>query len=255
MQQLHDWIFPHWPAPANIKSCTTTRNGGFSNGEYYSMNLGDRTDDSIISIAKNRNHLIKSLGLPAEPCWLHQTHSDRVIRLDSSSRTNQNADASYSMTKKIVCAVLTADCLPILLCNRQGTVVAAVHAGWKGLVEGIVENTVGALIHFGGCKPEEIMAWLGPAIGPGVFEVGPDVYEAFTAKTKLAKAAFFTLNKDKWLADIYKLARQRLAVMGVKLVFGGNFCTVTQYQKFYSYRRDKVTGRMASLIWIDRLTV
>ena len=261
MQYIHDWIMPQWPAPSNIRACVTTRNGGFSNGEFTSMNLGDRTDDSIISIAKNRNHLINVLELPDEPCWLYQAHTDKVVCIDDMSRANQHADASYSTTKNLVCAVLTADCLPLLLCNRDGTAVAAIHAGWRGLAGGIIENTVTALMHNTGTKPNDIMAWLGPAIGPGVFEVGPDVYDTFVGRTKLAKRAFYELpvnktrdhaKKDKkWLANIYILARQCLARMDVKLVFGGEFCTVTQYQKFYSYRRDRMTGRMASLIWIE----
>lgn len=261
MQHIHDWITPRWPAPANIRACTTTRNGGFSNGEYTSMNLGDRTDDSIISIAKNRNQLIKALDLPTEPCWLYQAHTDKVVRVDETSTVNQHADASYSTTKNVICAVLTADCLPLLLCNREGSAVAAIHAGWRGLASGIVENTVKALMHFTGTEPKDIMVWMGPAIGPGVFEVGPDVYDAFVSRTKLAKKAFYELpvnntqnhnkNNKKWLANMYVLARQCLARMDIKLVFGGEFCTVTQYQRFYSYRRDKETGRMASLIWMQ----
>lgn len=252
MQQLHDWIIPQWPVPANVRAITTTRVGGFSEGKYASMNLGDRTDDNIISIARNRNHLAKLLDLPEEPGWLFQSHSNKVVRLYKDTAPNQQADASYSTEPGKVCVVLTADCLPVLLCARDGSAVAAVHAGWRGVANGVIDNTISTLLHFGKCKPETLLAWLGPAIGPGLFEVGPDVVEACCAQLPHARDAFTPIpGEDKWLADIYLLARQRLERMGVNEIYGGGFCTVSQYEKFYSYRRDKQTGRMATLIWMQ----
>ena len=251
MLQIHDWIIPHWPAPPYVRAYTTTRIGGFSEGAFASMNLGDRTDDNIVAIAKNRNHLNNVLNLPSEPSWLFQSHSNKVVRLYDDTPPNQHADASYTTVPDKVCVVLTADCLPVLFCAKDGSAVAAVHAGWRGLANGIVDNTVSTLLHFGKCKPENLIAWLGPAIGPGVFEVGDDVKQAFTSQMPEAKKAFSPIIEGKWLADIYLLARQRLHRMGVTDIFGGEFCTVTQYEKFYSYRRDRDTGRMATLIWMD----
>jgi len=253
MQQLHDWIIPQWPAPSHIRAVSTTRIGGVSSGKFASMNLGNNTHDNIVAVAKNRNELIKSLELPDEPCWLHQVHSNKVVRLYNDTVVNQSADASYTTLPNKVCVVLTADCLPVLFCAKDGSVVAAVHAGWRGLANGILETTISTLLHFGKCKPENLMAWLGPAIGPGVFEVGKDVRDKFVEHTAEAKRAFRRiLREPKWLADIYLLAQQRLASMGVSDVYGGSFCTVSQYEKFYSYRRDGQTGRMASLIWMTQ---
>lgn len=251
MLQIHDWIIPHWPAPPHVRAFTTTRIGGFSEGAFASMNLGDRTDDNTIAIAKNRNQLNEVLHLPCEPSWLYQSHSNKVVRLYNDTPSNQHADASYTTIPDKVCVVLTADCLPVLFCAKDGSVVAAVHAGWRGLANGVLDNTISTLLHFAKCKPENLIAWLGPAIGPGVFEVGNDVKEAFTNQMPEAKKAFTSIVDDKWLANIYLLARQRLNRMGVTDIFGGDFCTATQYEKFYSYRRDKGTGRMATLIWMD----
>lgn len=251
MQQIHDWIIPQWSAPDNIRAVTTTRMGGFSKYEYASMNLGDRTEDNIVAIAKNRNELYKLLDLPCEPTWLYQSHSSKVLRLYEDTTFNQNADASYTNLTNKICVVLTADCLPVLVCAKDGSVVAAIHAGWRGLADGIIETTVSTLLHFGKCRPENLLVWLGPAIGPAAFEVGDDVRDAFLRHTSRAKKAFraVPMVKGKWLADIYQLARQRLEEMGVEDISGGEYCTATQYDKFYSYRRDGKTGRMASLIW------
>jgi len=250
MQQIHDWIVPQWPAPPNIHAVTTTRIGGVSSGKFSSMNLGNNTDDNIVSVAKNRNELLKALELPGEPCWLHQTHSNKVVRLYEDTPVNQSADASYTTLDDKICVVLTADCLPVLFCANDGSAVAAVHAGWRGIANNILETTISTLLHFGKCRPENLLAWLGPAIGPGVFEVGNDVRDQFMAQNPEAKRAFRRIYREqKWLANIYHLAYQRLAQMGVGKIYGGNYCTVTQYEKFYSYRRDGQTGRMASLIW------
>jgi len=253
MQQIHDWIIPQWSAPANIHAVTTTRLGGHSKYEFASMNLGDRTEDSIVSIAKNRNELYNLLDLPCEPTWLFQSHSNKVLRLYEDTNFNHNADASYTTVENKICVVLTADCLPVLLTAKNGSVVAAVHAGWRGLADGILENTISTILHFGKVRPENLLAWMGPAIGPSMFEVGDDVRDTFVRHSVHAKKAFkaIPLSEEKWLADIYLLARQRLQDMGVSEISGGNFCTATQYEKFYSYRRDGKTGRMASLIWMS----
>lgn len=251
MQQVHDWIIPQWPAPDNVRAITTTRLGGHSKHEYASMNLGDRTEDNIVAIAKNRNELYKLLDLPCEPTWLYQSHSSKVVRLYEDTTFNQNGDASYTNLVNKICVVLTADCLPVLVCAKDGSVVAAIHAGWRGLADGIIETTISTLLHFGKCRPENLLVWLGPAIGPAIFEVGDDVRDAFIRHTSRAKKAFeaVPMVKGKWLADIYQLAGQRLQEMGVEEISGGGYCTATQYDKFYSYRRDGKTGRMASLIW------
>ena len=252
MQQIHDWIIPQWRAPGNVRAVTTTRIGGHSKFEFASMNLGDRTEDNIIAIAKNRNELFKVLDLPCEPTWLHQSHSSKAVRLYEDTTFNKSADASYTHVANKICVVLTADCLPLLVCAKDGSTVAAIHAGWRGLADGIIETTINALLKSGNCRPEHLLVWLGPAIGPGVFEVGDDVRSAFLKHSAKAKKAFkaIPMIKGKWLADIYMLARQRLTDLGVSEISGGGYCTATQYEKFYSYRRDGKTGRMASLIWM-----
>lgn len=252
MQRIHDWIIPQWKAPDNVYAVTTTRMGGHSKYEFESMNLGDRTEDNIVSIAKNRNELYNQLDLPCEPTWLYQSHSNKVLRLYEDTNFNQNADASYTTVGNKICVVLTADCLPILLTSRTGDVVAAIHAGWRGLADNVVENTISSILHFASCRPENLLAWLGPAIGPSMFEVGEDVRDAFVQHSVQARKAFrpVPMSEEKWLANIYMLARQRLDDMGVSEISGGNFCTATQYEKFYSYRREHRTGRMASLIWM-----
>jgi len=239
-------ITPDWPAPDNIKAANTTRIGGVSLPPYDSFNLANHVGDSVESVASNRGSLTKLAPLPNEPLWLEQTHSTLVI--DSHNwHSGIEADAIISHIDNHVCVVMTADCLPILLCNKQGDTVAAVHAGWRGLAAGIIEKT----IHSFSCDPHDIMVWLGPAIGPSQFEVGVDVYHAFTQHDPQTKLAFQQSDPDHYLADIYRLARQRLNNLGISAIYGGDYCTVTDHQRFFSYRRDGVTGRMASLIWID----
>jgi YfiH family protein len=196
--------------------------------------------------AKKRGDLKTLLRLPNEPIWITQTHSTIVIEATPENR-EKNADASFTQEPNCICAVLTADCLPILLCNKEGTQVAAIHAGWRGLANGIVESTLNAFEPSAG-----LFAWLGPAIGPQKFEVGKDVYDSFTHKHPEAQQAFLAIAENMWLADLYALAKMRLASEGVQHIFGGNFCTYTEENLFFSYRRDKgKTGRMASLIWIS----
>ncbi len=239
-------IVPDWPAPPNVRAVTTTREGGVSLPPYDSLNLADHVGDSAAAVLANRRHLGKQLDLPAEPRWLDQVHGNTAVDAATCGE-RPPADASFSRRAGVVCAVLTADCLPVLLCTRDGSAIAAAHAGWRGLVSGVLESTVEAL----GTEPQQLLAWLGPAIGPAAFEVGAEVREAFVAKHSAAGAAFTARVNGRWLADLYRLARIRLRAAGVGAVHGGGFCTLTDRERFYSFRRDKITGRMASLIWLQ----
>lgn len=240
---MADLLVPDWPVPANVRALQTTRRGGFSPAPWDSFNLGDHVGDDAGRVAANRAELRRDL--PAEPCWLQQVHG--VHAVDAAKTANlPTADASFSHRAGTVCAVMTADCLPVLFCDRAGTVVAAAHAGWRGLQAGVLEATLAAMAVPAG----EILAWLGPAIGADAFEVGDEVRAAFVAHDPLAAAAFKPHAAGKWLADIYLLARQRLQAAGVASISGGDFCTVNAPESFFSYRRDGVTGRMASLIWL-----
>ncbi|KUJ79638.1 multi-copper polyphenol oxidoreductase [Microbulbifer flavimaris] len=251
---LDHYLFPDWPAPANVRAAVTLRGGGHSEGPYASFNLGNHVGDSEAAVLANRQQLQEELQLPAPPQWLEQIHSDKVVEARSDG-TIRTADASHTTSVGVVCAVLTADCLPVLLCDRAGTRVAAVHAGWRGLAGGVVRNAVSAL----NCKPGHLMAWLGPAIGPEAFETGVDVLEAFFESAQNPEhaekmAQCFRPHMQKplhFLADIYGLARAELESLGVSEISGGDRCTVTDAENFFSYRRDKVTGRMASLIWLQ----
>lgn len=248
-----DWIVPDWPAPANARALSTTRAGGIGAAPWDSFNLAGHVGDDPAAVAENRR--ILRAALPAEPVWLNQVHGAGVIELDATPPSAPpEADAAIARAPGRVCAVLTADCLPVLFCDLDGTVVAAAHAGWRGLAGGVLEATVAAMA----VPPERILAWLGPAIGPDAFEVGPEVREAFVARHAMAGIAFRpawpgTLDEAprKWLADLYQLARIRLATIGVGQIHGGGLCTHTDRAHFFSYRRDGVTGRMASLIWLD----
>jgi len=236
-------IVPDWPAPVQVRSLMTTRTGGVSRAAWASLNLGDHVDDDPAHVAANRARLRQHL--PAEPGWLRQVHSARVVEL--GREPTPEADAAFTREAGQVCAVLTADCLPVLFCDRSGTVVAAAHAGWRGLAGGVLETTVAAMQ----VAPRDVIAWLGAAIGPQAFEVGADVREAFVALHPEAADAFVPQSAPgKWLADIYQLARIRLGHVGVQAVYGGGRCTFNEADSFYSYRRDGVTGRMASLIWL-----
>jgi len=239
-------IYPQWPAPAHVKAVTTTREGGVSAPPYDSLNLADHVGDLPAAVARNRLTLAQQLGLPRQPVWLQQVHGDRVVDA-ACSESCPAADASFSRVRDVVCAVLTADCLPVLFCDRAGSRVAAAHAGWRGLAGGVLERTVAAL----DAAPDDLLAWLGPAIGPQVFEVGDEVREAFVGQHADAEQAFSRQANGRWLADIYLLGRIRLLAMGVTAIYGGGLCTYSDRDRFYSYRRDPVTGRMASLIWFS----
>lgn len=236
-------IVPEWPAPAGVKSLMTTRAGGVSQAPWASLNLGDHVGDDPAHVEANRARLRQHL--PDEPAWLRQVHSARVVELGHVP--NPEADAAFTREPAQVCAVLTADCLPVLFCDRAGSVVAAAHAGWRGLAAGVLESTVAAMR----VAPREILAWMGAAIGPQAFEVGNDVREAFVARHPEAAGAFLPQpTPGKWLADIYRLARIHLGHIGVQAIYGGGRCTFSEAESFYSYRRDGVTGRMAALIWL-----
>lgn len=242
MNKNKHWLTADWPAPANIHALTTLRTGGISTGEYDSFNLATHVGDAAESVCKNRQLIKDWLELPAEPVWLEQTHS--TIAIDAAQSTSlQQADASYTDQANIVCAVMTADCLPLLICSTDGQKIAAIHAGWKGLLAGIISNTLAAL------KTTDVLVWLGPAIGAASFEVGSEVREAFVGKFAPFAAGFKQISEHKYLADIYQLARIELAGQGVYAVYGGGLCTYTDKERFYSYRRDAKTGRMATLIW------
>jgi len=237
-------LLPNWPALPRVHGLMTTREGGVSGVPWRSFNLGDHVGDDPAQVAANRAHLRQKL--PAEPGWLKQIHSATVVENGSGL---VEADAAFTRHSESVCAVLTADCLPVLFCDRAGSVVAAAHAGWRGLAGGVLEATVAAMR----VPPDDILAWMGAAIGPQAFEVGDEVRQAFVGQHPQAAEAFVPHPASvpgKWLADIYRLARIRLNHAGVRAIYGGGRCTFNEADSFYSYRRDGVTGRMASLIWL-----
>ena len=238
-------IIPQWPLPDGVAACSTTRVGGVSLPPWNSLNLGAHCGDNLAHVEENRRRVYENAHFPSRPVWLEQVHGKTVLKLTGEPYTDKRADASYSATPGTVCAVMTADCLPVLFCNKSGTEVAAAHAGWRGLCEGVLEETVACFQD----APQNIMAWLGPAIGPDAFEVGPEVREAFMAKDAQAERAFRP-SADKYIANIYQLARQRLANVGVTQLYGGDRCTFREEDDFFSYRRDRITGRMASFIWL-----
>lgn len=258
-----DMILPNWPVPANVRSAQTTRSGGASAPPFNSLNLGTHVGDSFARVQLNRERLASHLRLANKPLWLEQVHGTDVVSVPLSidsqladdvfvneEPATPMADAVLSRTIGEVCAIMTADCLPVLFCDQAGTVVAAAHAGWRGLANGVLEATLQAM----NVDPTTVMAWLGPAIGPSAFEVGGEVRAAFMAHLPQAAAAFVVNGdpaNDKWLADIYQLARLRLAAAGVTQCYGGDYCTYTDSARFFSYRRQPKTGRQASLIWLE----
>lgn len=240
--QTLGWLTPDWPAPARVKACVTTRAGGASLPPFEHFNLGAHVGDDPAAVAANRHALITHLN--CQPAWLQQVHGIDVV--EANPATVAEADGSWTATPGIACTSMTADCLPALFCDRAGTRVAAAHAGWRGLVNGVLEATLDALA----VPADEVLVWLGPAIGPQAFEVGPEVREAFVAVQPEAAHAFApSINAGKFMADIYQLARLRLAARGVTAVYGGGFCTVSD-PRFFSYRRSARTGRFASLVWL-----
>jgi YfiH family protein len=241
-----EWVTPEWPAPSRVRAFVTTRHGGVSVGEYESLNLGTRSGDDPQRVVANR--AIVRDHLPAAPRWLSQVHGTAVCDLDTHAAGDvATADAAVTRTAGTVAVILTADCMPLLLCDRAGTRAGIAHAGWRGMAAGVIENTVAAL----GVRPGEVIAWMGPTIGPAAFEVGPEVREAFVAADTAAAAAFAPHIPGKFMADLYALARLRLARAGVREVHGGGFCTYREPQRFFSYRRVPASGRMGAFIWIE----
>jgi YfiH family protein len=242
-----DWIVPDWPVAPTVRSLITTRHGGVSQGAYARLNLGNHVGDDAQAVAENRRRV--AAYLPAAPLWLKQVHGTQVIDAAqfADSTTTPEGDAAFARRPGVVCAAMTADCLPVLLCDQAGSVVAAAHAGWRGLHAGVLTQTVRAMA----CPGAALLAYLGPAIGPQAFEVGDEVRSAFVDAHREASVAFQALRPGKWLADLYVLARQALARLGVEAVYGGGYCTVQDASRFFSYRRDGASGRMASLIWLD----
>ncbi len=253
---MTEYLFPEWAAPQGVRALSTTRLGGVSRAPWAGFNLGEHVGDDSAAVLANRRQLRQLL--PEEPRWLRQVHG-RVCVDAAESRPGETADASFTRRRGVVCAVLTADCLPVLLCDERATVVGVAHAGWRGLAAGVIEATVEAM----GEPGEHLMAWLGPAIGPKAFEVGGEVRAAFVAADAAAADAFVAAADGKWLCDIYRLARQRLAALGIRRITGARSanpgrqsqgaesCTVGEPQRFFSYRRDGITGRMASLVWLE----
>jgi len=245
---MNNYIKPNWPAPKNVSAFATKRTGGVSQPPYDSFNFSLRSDDNPNDVMANRSKLQQELNLPSEPFWLKQEHTNIAIHLQQDTNLNEPvADAAFTNTPGIVCVTLTADCVPILVCDRNGTIVAAIHAGWKGILAGIIEATIKQM----SIDPSKLLAWLGPAIGANAFETGCDLYELFTKQNPEAKKAFVAHN-NRFLTNIYLLASQRLNQSGVTAIYGGEHCTFTQKELFYSFRRDGTnSGRMASLIWLN----
>lgn len=264
------WAEPEWPAPAGVRALSTFRSGGVSAAPYASLNLGDHVGDLVAAVAENRRRLRAAAGLPAEPAWLTQVHGTTVADLDAladldaaadvdaaeagpggpaelASGAVGPADAAFTRRPGRVCAILTADCLPILLTADSGDLVAAAHAGWRGLAGGVIESTVQALR----IAPERLMAWLGPAIGPEHFEVGAEVREALVKGDLGAEAAFAPNGRGRFMSDLGALARRRLAALGIGRIYGGGQCTYAERDRYFSHRRDGVTGRQATLIWLE----
>jgi len=238
-----------WPnKPENISAVTTLIHGGISQGAFSEFNLAMHVGDDAEAVKTNRAKLLADLQLPSEPAWLEQVHSDKVIRVDAPllDGCTPQADASVSVSKGVVCAVMTADCLPVFFCDEAGSEVAVAHAGWRGLHAGIISNTVKAMRS----AAEKIQVSLGPAIGAENFEVGEEVFQAFVEKNCLNKNAFVATQKNHYLCDIYQLACIELRSLGIYKIAGGEFCTYRDHEQFYSFRRQQKTGRMASLIWL-----
>ena len=244
--RLHpDWIVPEWAASTNVKAFVTTRAGGVSRPPYDTFNVGFSTGDDADAVRENRARL--DALLPAPPRWLKQVHGARVLEAQTV-QDRPEADASFTRERGTVCVIQVADCLPVLLTDRSGSVVAAAHAGWRGLASGVIDNPVAAMTS-GGTPARELLAYIGPGIGPSAFEVGDDVREAYVSRDAGAAAAFALHGAGKWLADLPALARRALARCGVNTIHGGDLCTYSDPVRFYSYRRDRNTGRMAALIW------
>lgn len=240
-----DVIKADWPLQSKVVALTTTRSGGVSAACYRDFNLALHVGDQATNVKKNRSILQHEISLPDEPKWLQQVHSTTVVTADDIQSDQAIADAAFTSRSDIVCAVLTADCLPIVLSDKHANCIGVAHAGWRGLLNGIVQKTVLSMSAI--AKPD--YAWLGPAIGPQAFEVGVDVYQPFMQQDSSFQRAFKPINNSKWYFDIYQAASIVLRSVGIKEVYGGGHCTYSEDTRFFSYRRDVNTGRMATLIW------
>jgi YfiH family protein len=241
-----EWLTPDWRVPARVHVLSTLRTGGCSAAPYDSLNLAAHVGDADTCVRDNRRMLRDAATLPAEPLWLQQVHGTDVVVHDGNCTGAPTADAAITTLPGHVCAVMTADCLPVVLADRAGTRVGVAHAGWRGLVAGVVEATLAAL----DCAPADVVAWLGPAIGPGAFEVGAEVRDAFASRLPELGACFSPNARGRFQADLYSLARRQLAAAGVASVDGGTWCTASDPRRFFSFRRDGTTGRMATLAWL-----
>jgi polyphenol oxidase len=246
MIRLSDCIFADWPAPESVVAVSTTRCGGRSVAPFDKLNLGLHVGDQAEHVLQNRKRLEHDLSLPQSPCWLDQVHGERVLELPPIKPSKLQADAAFTRQEGVVCAVLTADCLPVFFTDKEGRYVAVAHAGWRGLLAGVLLSTLARLP----IPPGQVMVWLGPAIGPKHFAVGDEVRQSFVQCQQDYQQAFVS-DGGKWLMDIWLLARVQLQRAGVSQIFGGGLCTVTDHERFFSFRRDGITGRMAHLIWIN----
>jgi len=239
------YIYPDWSAPRNVKALVSTRAGGFSVSPFDTFNLGLHTGDNAATVMKNRQALLDSGGLPAEPTWLNQTHSNKIIELsDVTDKGLLDYDGAITKTKGVVCAVMTADCLPLFLCDEDGQQVGVLHVGWRGLAGGIIQKGLNMF----NCESSQLLAWAGPCIGKAHFEIGEEVKHQLGG---LESAYNKSCNRGKYYADLVALTGEVLADCGVKQYSHSSSCTYKDENLFYSYRRDKVTGRMVSLIWLE----
>ncbi len=246
---MTDHVQPDWPAPANVRALTTTRAGGSSQAGWKSLNLALHVGDDAQRVQQNRRSLSEAFALPAEPVWLEQVHGTTVVSLGADRpAVPPQADGAWTATAGIVCCVMTADCLPVMLCDAAGTRVGIAHAGWRGLADGVIDATVAAM---GVGSADSLLAWLGPAISQPAYEVGHEVRAAFIAQDPSTEAAFEANANGRWQADLYAIARMTLSRLGVTVVYGGDFCTHRDARRFFSHRREAPCGRMASLIWLD----
>jgi YfiH family protein len=242
------WILPDWPAPPEVRALSTDRSDGVSAAPFDSLNLGAHVGDSAEAVGENRRRLCSAARLPEEPVWLSQQHGTNVLDLDGAHEAPAGADAAFTHRPGRVCAILTADCLPVLLASESGAGVAAAHAGWRGLAAGVIEATVRALA----LPPQSLLAWLGPAIGSAHFEIGAEVREELLRADSQAEAAFERNAGGRYMADLAALARRRLERLGIARIYGGEVCTYAAAEDYFSYRRDRRTGRQATLIWLEK---
>jgi len=251
MPRHPDWLVPDWPAPAGVQALCTTRAGGVSGDPYHSLNLGDHVGDDVARVAANRERLRDSMA--AHPVFLRQVHGTGVVNIDEDTPDGVEADGCVSASPAVACTIMVADCLPVLFASDDGAVVGAAHAGWRGLADGVLEAVAAGIADATGLPASRVLAWLGPCIGPGAFEVGPEVKAAFEAHDGQASRRFGKHAGGKWLADLPGLARDRLGTLGITGIYGNDgstaWCTVSNPSRFFSHRRDRISGRFAACIW------